>query len=182
MVLEINNSTIIYNHYQLTSTKILRSPQSLAIIVCLSEHRTRYKNTRQLHQPKAGCTRHASYAFFERMRLISWRHVLFWCVWYGLRSSRNLFLYWRIRLTALTHFYSNADHTRRIRKGRDVTKSDACAQKTRRTHAVCIHLNFICSIRKNTEWSRHHRLQYYFSVIFSSFAREYLIIKDHTSE
>ena len=35
---------------------------------------------------------------------------------------------------------SNADHTRRIRKGRDVTKSDACAQKTHRTHAVCIQL------------------------------------------
>jgi len=30
---------------------------------------------------KAVCTRHASYAVFERMRLISWRHVLFWCVW-----------------------------------------------------------------------------------------------------
>jgi len=26
-------------------------------------------------------------------------------------------------------FYSNANHTRRIRKGHDVTKSDACAQK-----------------------------------------------------
>jgi len=26
-------------------------------------------------------------------------------------------------------FYSNADHTRRIRKGRGVTKSDECAQK-----------------------------------------------------
>jgi len=87
---------------------------------------------------KAGCTRHESYAFFERMRLVSWRHVLSWCVWYGLRSSRNLFLYWRIKLTALTHFYSNADHTRCIKKGRDVTKSDACAQKTHRTHAVCI--------------------------------------------
>jgi len=37
-------------------------------------------------------------------------------------------------------FYSNADHTRRIRKGRDVTKSDACAQKSHRTHAVCIQL------------------------------------------
>jgi len=37
-------------------------------------------------------------------------------------------------------FYSNADHTRRIRKGRDVTKSDACAQKTHRTYAVCIQL------------------------------------------
>jgi len=35
-------------------------------------------------------------------------------------------------------FYSNADHTRRIKKGRDVTKSDACDQKTQRTHAVCI--------------------------------------------
>jgi len=23
------------------------------------------------------------------MRLISWRHVLFWCVWYGLRSSKS---------------------------------------------------------------------------------------------
>ena len=38
-------------------------------------------------------------------------------------------------------FYSNADHTRRIRKGRDVTKSDACAQKTHRTHAVCINFS-----------------------------------------
>jgi len=73
--------------------------------------------------------------------------------WYGLQSSRNLFLYWRIRLTARTHFYSNADHTRRIRKGRDVTKSDAFAQKTHRMHAVCIqlkrllvhHLNDLCS-------------------------------------
>jgi len=27
-------------------------------------------------------------------------------------------------------FYSNADHTRRIKKGRDVTKSDACARET----------------------------------------------------
>jgi len=45
-------------------------------------------------------------------------------------------------------FYLNADHTRRIRKGRDVTKSDACAQKTHRTHTVWIqlypqHLNYI---------------------------------------
>jgi len=37
-------------------------------------------------------------------------------------------------------FYSNADHTRRIRKGRDVTKSDACPQKTHMTHAVRIQL------------------------------------------
>jgi len=62
------------------------------------------------------------------------------CVWCGLRSSRTCFYNWRIRLTALLHFYSNADHTRRIRKGPDVTKSDACAQKTHSTHAVCIQL------------------------------------------
>ena len=37
-------------------------------------------------------------------------------------------------------FCSNADHTKRIRKGCGVTKSDACAQKTHRTHAVCIYL------------------------------------------
>ena len=42
-------------------------------------------------------------------------------------------------------FYSNADHTRRIGKGRDVTKSDACAQKTHRTHAMCIQLKNPCS-------------------------------------
>jgi len=35
-------------------------------------------------------------------------------------------------------FYSNAAPTRCIRKGRDVIKSDACAQKTQRTHAMCI--------------------------------------------
>ena len=35
-------------------------------------------------------------------------------------------------------FYSNADHTRRIREGRDVTKSDACVHKAHRTHTVCI--------------------------------------------
>jgi len=29
----------VYNLYQVNSTKILRSPQSLAIVVCLSEHR-----------------------------------------------------------------------------------------------------------------------------------------------
>jgi len=40
-------------------------------------------------RPTAVCTRHASCASFGRMRLISWRHVLFWCVWYGLRSSRS---------------------------------------------------------------------------------------------
>jgi len=40
--------------------------------------------------------------------------------------------YRRIRLTALNHFYSNADHTRRIRKGRDVTKSDASPKKRTR--------------------------------------------------
>jgi len=44
--------------------------------------RRRGKKDRQ-----AGCIRHASCAFFGRMRLISWRHVLLWCVWYGLRSS-----------------------------------------------------------------------------------------------
>jgi len=38
---------------------------------------------------KSVCTRHASCALFGRMCLISWRHVLFWCVWYGLRSSRS---------------------------------------------------------------------------------------------
>jgi len=35
-------------------------------------------------------------------------------------------------------FYSNADHIRCIRKGRDVTKPYACAKKTHRTHPVCI--------------------------------------------
>ena len=30
-------------------------------------------------------------ALFGRMRLISWRHVLFWFVWYGLHSSRTGF-------------------------------------------------------------------------------------------
>jgi len=42
-------------------------------------------------------------------------------------------------------FYSNADRTRRIRKGCDVTKSHACAQKTHRTHAVCIQLKKLSS-------------------------------------
>jgi len=37
-------------------------------------------------------------------------------------------------------FYSNADHTKRIRKRRDVTKSDACDQKTHRTHACACSL------------------------------------------
>jgi len=50
-------------------------------------------------------------------------------------------------LTHQTHYYSNADHTRRIRKGRDVTKSDACAQKTYRTHAVCIQLKPLTCVR-----------------------------------
>ena len=39
-----------------------------------------------------------------------------------------------------TGSYSKADHTRRIRKGRGVTKSDACAQKTHTTHGVWIQL------------------------------------------
>jgi len=45
---------------------------------------------------------------------------------------------WAVRLMCQyrNRFYSNADHTRRIRKGRDVTKSDACARKTHRTHPV----------------------------------------------
>jgi len=36
------------------------------------------------------------------------------------------------------NMYSRTPMTRRIRKGRDVTKSDACAQRTHRTHVVCI--------------------------------------------
>jgi len=28
---------------------------------------------------------------FARIRLIPWRHPLFWCTWYGLRSSRTCF-------------------------------------------------------------------------------------------
>ena len=36
--------------------------------------------------------------------------------------------------------YSNAHHTRRIRKGRDITKLDPCAQKTHWTHSACIQL------------------------------------------
>jgi len=35
-------------------------------------------------------------------------------------------------------FHSNTDHTRRIRTGRDVKKSDAYTHETHRTHAVCI--------------------------------------------
>ena len=35
-------------------------------------------------------------------------------------------------------FYLNTDHTRRIRKERDITKSDSRAQKMCRMHAVCI--------------------------------------------
>jgi len=90
---------------------------------------------------KAGCTWHASCAFFEHTRLISWRHVLFWCVWYGRRSSKSESEQWVWCINIETGSYSNADHTRRIRRGREVTKSDACAQKTRRTHAVCIQLD-----------------------------------------
>jgi len=52
-------------------------------------------------------------------------------------------IYWCIRLTALTHFYSNSDHTRCIRKGLGVTKSDACAQKMHTMHAVFIQLKCV---------------------------------------
>ena len=75
------------------------------------------------------------------MRLISWRHALFLCVWYGLHSSKSEPEQWVWCVNIETGSYSNADHTRRIRKGRDVTKSDACAQKTHRTHAVCINFS-----------------------------------------
>jgi len=44
-----------------------------------------------LCRSKATCTRHATSAFFGCIRLISWRHVLFWCIWYGLRSSSTCF-------------------------------------------------------------------------------------------
>jgi len=81
------------------------------------------------------------------------------CVWF--RDSRPFLIRlvwsasesWRIRLSALTHFYWNADHTRCIRKGLDVTKSDACSQKTHRMHAVCIQLDpwQVCS-RLNYAW------------------------------
>jgi len=90
--------------------------------------------------PEAGCTRHVSCAFFGRMRPISWRHVLFWCVWYGLRSSKSASEQWVWCVNIEADSYSNTDYTRRIRKGRDVTKSDACAPKTHRMHAVCIQL------------------------------------------
>ena len=59
---------------------------------------------------------------------------------YGLRSSKSESEQWVWCVNIETGSYSNADHTRRIRKGRDVTKSDACAQKTHRTHAACIQL------------------------------------------
>ena len=90
-------------------------------------------------------------------------------------SSRNLFLYWRFRLTALTHFYSNTDHTWRIRKGRDVRKSDACAQKTHRTHAVCIQL-YSTKIGKFSEnkqifKSERHELPFHEHLQFSNTIR-----------
>ena len=37
------------------------------------------------------CTRHASCVICGLMRLSLWSHVLFWCVWYRLRSSRTCF-------------------------------------------------------------------------------------------
>ena len=51
---------------------------------------------------------------------------------------------WVWRVSIETGSYSNADHTRRIRKGRDVTKSDACAQKTHRARAS--------SFARSTTW------------------------------
>jgi len=43
-------------------------------------------------------------------------------------------------------FYSNAGPTRRIRKRRDITKSDPCVrQKNAQDASVCIELKFFCS-------------------------------------
>ena len=118
---------------------------------------------------KAGCTRHAPCAFFGRMRLISWRHVLFWCVWYGLRSSKSESEQWVWCVNIETGSYSNADHTRRIRKGRDVTKSNACAQKTHRTHAV--------SIQFNAQGRQpHHGFSLLMSVRVQSIIPEYFVL------
>jgi len=47
------------------------------------------RKTLSLCNNQAGCTRHASCALFGHICLISWRHVLFWCVWYDLRSSKS---------------------------------------------------------------------------------------------
>jgi len=47
-------------------------------------------------------------------------------------------------------FYSNADHARRIRKGRDLKKSDACAQKTHSTHALGIQLLSLAKLQSLT--------------------------------
>jgi len=41
------------------------------------------------NSPKVATLLDAHGMRLRRMRLISWRHVLFWCVWYGLRSSTS---------------------------------------------------------------------------------------------
>jgi len=58
-----------------------------------------------------------------------WFRGITWCVWYGLRSSRSESEQWVWCVNIEAGSYSNADHTRRIRIGRDVTKSDARAQE-----------------------------------------------------
>ena len=41
------------------------------------------------------------------MRLISWRHVLFWCIWYGLCSSKSESEQWVWRVNIETCFQLN---------------------------------------------------------------------------
>jgi len=121
-------------------------------------------------RPKAGCTRarHASCALFGRMRRISWRHVLFWCVWYGLRSSKSESEQWVWYVNIETGSYSNADHSKRIRKGRDVTKSDACAQKMHRTCILCIELSCASSFTVVIRWAK--------SIFASKFTHFHMIV------
>ena len=62
------------------------------------------------------------------MRLISWRHVLFWCVWCGLRSSKSESEQWVWYVNIETCSYSNADHTRRMETGSLRRDSYICAE------------------------------------------------------
>ena len=83
-----------------------------AVETATSETETLSKN----FETKARCKRHASCAVFGRMRLILWRHVLFWCVWYGLRSSKIELEEWVWCVNIETGSARNADQTHALKK------------------------------------------------------------------
>ena len=85
------------------------------------------------------------------MRLISWRHVLFWCVWYGLRSSRSESEQW----VWCVNIETSSTRTQTIPPAseKDVTSHNQTHAFKKRTGRMPCAFSFSCfALRIRSEW------------------------------